>query len=89
MPSRAIGKSKKPVLYYDNCSATILFGDVKTNSESAEADNHQIKSKYDRLTFPLCEIRNKIIRINSKRLLCICCKELIYLQCSHLNFAKG
>ena len=35
----------KTTLYYNNCSATqrlVLSGDIKTNPEPEEADDHQI-----------------------------------------------
>ena len=62
MQKRTIRKSSKPVLYYNNSSAThrlILLGDIETNRGPANCDNHQTKpnlTAYDRLTVT-CAVR--------------------------------
>lgn len=87
VPCKTVRKSNKLVLYYNNCSAThrlILYGDKEAKLGLAEVDSHQIKSKYKRLPSPTCEICNKILEINSKRLRFIHCKKLIHMQFSKL-----
>ena len=58
--SKIIGKSKEPVLYYNNCSATqrlISSDDMERNPGLAETDNPQIITKYDQFhTNKLAEI---------------------------------
>ena len=88
MQKRTIKKSSKPVLYYNNSSAThrlILFGDIETNRGPANCDNHQTKPKSDRLRSSYCDLCSKTVRINSKKLMCIHCKSLVHLQCSGLK----
>ena len=85
---RTIRKSSKPVLYYNNSSAThrlILSGDIETNPGPANRDNHQTKPEFDRLRSSTCDLCNKTVRINSKKLMCIHCKSLVHLQCSTLK----
>ena len=87
MQKRTISKSSKPALYYNNSSAThklILSGDIETNPRLANRDK-QTKRKSDRLPSSACELCSKTVRINSKRLMCIHCKSLVYLQCSTLK----
>ena len=65
MQKRTIRKSSKPVLYYNNSSAThrlILSGDTETNPGPANRDNQQTKPKSDRLPSLTCELCNKTIR---------------------------
>ena len=88
MQKRTISKSSKPALYYNNSSAThklILSGDIETNPRLANRDKQQTKRKSDRLPSSACELCSKTVRINSKRLMCIHCKSLVYLQCSTLK----
>ena len=87
MQKRNIRKQSKPVLYY-NRSAThrlILSGDIETNPGPANRDNQQTKPKSDRLRSSTCNLCNKTVRINSKKLMCIHCKSLVHLQCSALK----
>ena len=91
IPSTAIRNSRKPVLYYNNCFAIhrpVLSGDIEINFGLAEANDHHIKSKYNRLPSLTCEICNTIIKIKLKRLLSIHYKMLIYLQFSELKFTR-
>ena len=88
MQKRTIRKSSKPVLYYNNSSAThrlILSGDIETHPGPANRDNQQTKPKSDRLRSSTCDLCNKTVRINSKKLMCIHCKSLVHLQCSTLK----
>ena len=74
MQKRTIRKSSKPVLYYSNSSAThrlILSGDIETYHGPANRDNQQTKPKSDRLRSSTCNLCNKTVRINSKKLMCI------------------
>ena len=85
---RTIRKLSKLGLYYNNSSAThrlILSGDIETNPGPANHDNQQTKPKSDRLASSTCELCNKTVRINSKKLTCIHCKSLVHLQCSTLK----
>ena len=87
MQKRTIIKSSKPVHYYNCSSAThrlILSGDTETNPVPAKCDNQQTKPKSDRLRSSACNLCNKTVRINSKKLMCIHCKSLVHLQCSAL-----
>ena len=66
---RTIRKSSKPVLYYNNSSAThriILSGDIKTNPGPANRDNVQTKPKSDRLPSSTCELCNKTGQITPR-----------------------
>ena len=88
MQKRTIIKSSKPVHYYNCNSAThrlILSGDTETNPVPAKCDNQQTKPKSDRLRSSACNLCNKTVRINSKKLMCIHCKSLVHLQCSTLK----
>ena len=88
MQKRTIRKSSKPVLYYSNSSAThrlILSGDIETYHGPANRDNQQTKPKSDRLRSSTCDLCNKKVQINSKKLMCIHCKSLVHLQCFALK----
>ena len=88
MQKRIIRKSSKPVLYYNNRCAThrlMLSGDIETNPRPANRDNPHTKPKSDHLPSSTCELCNKTVRINSKKLMCIHCKSLVNLQCSTLK----
>ena len=88
MQKRTIIKSSKPVHYYNCSSAThrlILSGDTETNPVPAKCDHQQTKPKSDRLRSSACNLCNKTVRINSKKLMCIHCKSLVHLQCSTLK----
>ena len=66
MQKGTIRKSSKPVLYYNNSSAThrlILSGDIKINPGPANRDNQRTKPTSDRLPSPTCELCNKTVRI--------------------------
>ena len=78
----------KTRLYNNNSSAThrlILSGDIETNPGPVTPDNQQTKPKSDRLPSSACQLCNKAVRMNSKRLMCINCRSLVHLQCSTLN----
>ena len=88
MQKRTIRKSSKPVLYYNNSSATyrlILSMDIETNPGPANRDKQQTKPKSDRLRSSTCDLCNKTVRINSKKLMCVHCKSLVHLHCSTLK----
>ena len=88
MQKRTIRKSSKLVPYYNNSSAThrlILSGDTETNPGPANRDNQQTKPKSDRIRSSNCDLCNKTVQINSKKLMCIHCKSLVHLQCSTLK----
>ena len=88
MQKRTIKKSSKPVLYYNNSSAThrlILSGDIETNPWPTNRDNQQTKPKSDCLRSSTCDLCNKTIRINSKKLMWIQWKSLVHLQCFTLK----
>ena len=88
MQKRTIRKSSKPVIYYNKSSAThrlILSGDIETNPGPANCDNHPTKPKSDRQRSSTCDLCNKTVRINSKKLMCIHCKSLVHLQCFTLK----
>ena len=63
----------------------ILSRDIETNPGPANCDNQQTKPKSDRSPSSNCELCNKTVRINSKKLMCIHCKSLVHLQCSTLK----
>ena len=87
MQKRTIRKSSKPVLYY-NSSAThrlILSRVIKKYPGPANRDNQQTKPKSDHLRSSTCDLCNKTVRTNSKKLMCIHCKSLLHLQCSTLK----
>ena len=88
MQKKTIRKASKPVLSYNNSSAThrlILSGVTETNPGPVNRDNQQTKPKSDRLRSSTCNLCNKTVRINSKKLMCIHCKSLVHLQCSTLK----
>ena len=43
-------------------------------------DNQQPKPKSDRLRSSACDLCNKTVRINSKKLMCMYCKSFVHLQ---------
>ena len=54
---RTIRKSLKPVLYYNNSSAThILSGDIETNPGPTNSYNQQTKPRSDHLPSSTCEL---------------------------------
>ena len=62
MQKRTIRKSSKPVLYYNNSSATyrlILSMDIETNPGLANRDKQQTKPKSDRLRSSTCDLWKK------------------------------
>ena len=63
---------------------TVLPGDIETNPGPVNPDNQQMKPKSDRLP-STCQLGNKTVRINSKKLLCIHCRSLVHFQCSTLK----
>ena len=74
MQKRTIRKSSKLVPYYNNSSARhrlILSGDIETNPGPANRDNQQTKPKSDHIRSSNCDLCNKTVQINSKKLMCI------------------
>ena len=58
---RTIRKSSKPILYYNNSSAThrlILSGHIETNPGPANRDTQHTKPKSDRLPLSTCDLCN-------------------------------
>ena len=69
MKKKTIRKSSKPVLYYNNCSAThrlTLSGDIQTNPGPVNSDNLQTKPKSDRLPSSACQLCNETVQITPR-----------------------
>ena len=59
--------------------------DTASRYGPANRDNQQNKLKPDSLPSSTCELCNKTVQVNSKRLMCTHCKSSVHLQYSTLK----
>ena len=59
--------------------------DIASGYGPANRDNRKNKLKPDNLPSFACELCNKTVQVNSKRLMCTHCKRSVHLQCSTLK----